>query len=85
MKKAEMPANQHNKGGWSGIDLSVDVIGNQGNQRSHKALQIKVKERRPFLKTDLKKVDSLADLRKAVAKHEVNIRSFKKEINKNLA
>ena len=78
-----MPANQHNKGGWSGI--SVDVIGNQGNQRSQKALQIKVKERRPFLKTDLKKVDSLADLRKAVAKHEVNIRSFKKEINQNLA
>ena len=78
-----MPANQHNKGGQSGI--SVDVIGNQGNQRSQKALQIKVKERRPFLKTDLKKVDSLADLRKAVAKHEVNIRSFKKEINQNLA
>ena len=78
-----MPANQHNKGGWPGI--SLDVIGNQGNQRSQKALQIKVKERRPFLKTDLKKVDSLADLRKAVAKHEVNIRSFKKEINQNLA
>ncbi len=78
-----MSASQHNKGVYSGI--SVDVIGNQGNQRSQKAAKIKVNERRPFFKRDLKKVDSLADLRKAVAKHEVNIKSFKKEINQNLA
>ncbi len=83
MKKTDISASQHNKGGRSGI--SVDVIGNQDNQRSQKAAQIKVDERRPFLKTDLKKVDSLADLKKAVAKHEVHIRSFKKEINQNLA